>query len=389
MYRPDYVYPDNAAKQALFDAKVKPRVLCRWGGNSRVVVLDPALNPEGYTYEQMLNDPTVPPIMQSRFDEYWNTTVARTCDMIERLPDEWGLSVEYHNTYDPAYFGGKVHYLDGQVPTCHPFLTLDDVDEFMRQDYSKPLENPYIKDRLRFRDELIKASADFKYLGRKGKVLHFTLGFDGPLTVAYMLFGEDIFMLLAAEPEKAKKLMMFITQAAIVRNEALNELAGRPKIASDGGLADDAIQLISTKMYEDLILPSHEFWYAHGSKAAAGSGSRGMHCCGDGTRHFKTIAEKLGLSYFDTGFPVDFGWLRSQLGEGVHISGGPPIHMFTGSRPEQLFDYTRDLLQSGILAGRRFGLREGNNMPPQVPLENMRAVYQACLEYGWFEGKNA
>ncbi len=385
-YRPGYRRPTREEKlqlRTLAGEGRAPRVLCHWGANSRVVVLDPALNPEGFTYAQMLSDPAVPPIIQSRFQEYWNTTIAETCDNPGGLPATWEFSVEYHNVYDAAYFGAPVEFKEGQVPaTRHPFLGLDDVDAFMRQDIRHPLDNPYIKAQLAFREALVKASAGFTHLGRPGKVAPFTLGFDGPLTAAFMLFGDAIFLLMAAEPERARALLLFITEACIIRNQALLELAGRPVRQAYGGLADDTIQLISTAMLEDLVLPAHALWYDRMSTTTPADRRRSLHCCGDGTRHFKTIADILGVSAFDTGFPVDHGALRRELGPEVHIAGGPAVPLFLSGTPEALFEETRRILTSGIKEGRRFGLREGNNLPPRVPLENLHAVYQACLAYG-------
>ena len=385
-YRTDFTYPSNDEKRELQKKAqdgAAPRVLCSWGANPRIVVLNPDLNPEGFTYEQMLNDPTVPPVVQSRFQEYWNTTIARTCDAVGGLPEVWDISVEYHNVYDAAYFGAPVKYPEGQVPSNeHGSFGLD---EFMRQDIEHPLENPYIKRQLAFREELVEAAADFTHLGREARVLPFTLNFDGPLTAAYVLFGEDLFMLLATDPDRARELLLFITRACIIRNKALLELADRPTVSEAGGLADDAVQLISVPMYEEVVMPAHELWYSEMSRSTPESGNRSIHCCGDGTRHFKTMADKLGITAFDTGFPVDHGALRRELGPNVHISGGPPVHLFTGGTPETLFAATRDILTSGIKEGRNFRLREGNNLPPNVPLENLRAVYQACLVHGWYE----
>ncbi|MBF0245051.1 MAG: hypothetical protein HQL31_07235 [Planctomycetes bacterium] len=392
-YRRDYTYPGNDEKRellALAKEGKAPRILCRWVGNSRVVVLDPSLNPEGFTYEQMLHDPGVPPVVQSRFQEYWNTTIAATCDAVAELPEQWEFSVEYHNVYDAAYFGIPVQFTADQVPgTAHGHLGLDDVDEFMKQDIHHPLENPYIRKQLAFREEIVRAAKDFSYLGRKGHVAEFTLGFDGPLTTAFMLFGEDIFMLMASEPEKAKALFLFITEACILRNQALLERAGRPKFRAWVDLADDAIAMVSTPMLRELVLPVHELWYSRMSTSTPADKRRGFHCCGDGTRHFKTMAEELGISYFDTGFPVDHGALRRALGPELAISGGPHIGLFTGGTPQQLFDETRRILESGIKWGGKFGLREGNNLPPGVPLENLRATYQACIEFGKLEAADA
>jgi len=73
------------------------------------------------------------------------------------------------------------------------------------------------------------------------------------------------------------------------------------------------------------------------------------------------------------------------LGPEVGISGGPYIGLFTGGTPGQLYNETRRILESGVKEGRKFSLREGNNLPPCVPLENLRAVYQACIEYGGYQ----
>ncbi len=387
-----FAVPTNEEKQAVWDAYNvhKPiRVPLAWGHNSRVVMLDPTLNPEGYTYEQMLNDPETPLIMLPRWEEYGATVLADTCDVIKKLPDVWTLWVENHNIYDGAYFGayfgGTVQFCDGQVPSIEPFLTEADIDSFMAFDFNTaPLENPWIKDRLAFREKLVDAAKGFEHLGRKGQVVPMTLGFDGPLTVATIVFGTDIYPFMAAEPEKARELLLFITRACIERNRQLNTLACLPEKSEAGGLADDSIQLISGSMYEEVVLPAHELWYSETSTSTRETKNRGIHLCGDATRHFRMLKEKLGIYAFDTGFPVDHGWLRSVLGPDVTISGGPQVDIMCNGTATECYDVTRDILQSDVMEGGRFSLREGNNLPPCVPIENLQAVYRACLDHGWY-----
>jgi hypothetical protein len=57
--------PTNAEKKAVWDAcnALRPiRVPLKWGHCSRIAVLNPELNPEGHTYEQMHHDPR--PLME-------------------------------------------------------------------------------------------------------------------------------------------------------------------------------------------------------------------------------------------------------------------------------------------------------------------------------------
>lgn len=377
--------PTNDEKKAVWEAykaRRPVRVPLRWSTNARIVLLDRRLNPEGYTFETYWRDPQVLMRVQSRYQEYLATTLSRTCDASNELPEMWTFHVDNQNTYDGAYFGAPVEFAPGQCPSNRPCLAEEDVDEFLARDFSRPLDNPWIRERLAFHAELTRAAADFEYLGRKGKVAPFGLGFDGPLTIAAVLTGEAVFTLLAAEPAKARALMDKITHAAFERNKALAERNGPWKKGDWGGLADDSIQLISTPMYEELVMPLHEWWYSATSNTTAATGRRGIHLCGNATRHFPLIHERLGVESFDTGFPVDHGALRKALGPDVEISGGPQVSLLQTGTPDQCYARAREILRSGIMTGGRFILQEGNNLPPACPLENLSAVYSACLDYG-------
>jgi len=221
--------PSDSEKAAVWKAyqeRRPTRVPLRWTANSRIVLLNPELNPEGYGYREFLHEPRVSLAVQARFAEYLATTLNRTCDSSCELPAQWRFAVESQNVYDAAYFGAEVRYEPGQVPCTHQFLTLDDVDAFLARDFSRPLENPWVRDRLAFRERLVAEAEHFSHLGRKGTVAAFGVGFDGPLTVAANLFGSDVFLLLAADPERAERLLRHITEACLLRNQALAGLAG-------------------------------------------------------------------------------------------------------------------------------------------------------------------
>ncbi|MFZ4776913.1 MAG: uroporphyrinogen decarboxylase family protein [Terrimicrobiaceae bacterium] len=358
------------------------RVPLRWNVNARIILLDPRLNPEGWGFRDHCSDPAVTMAVQSRFQEYVAAVLSRTCDFSGELPAQWAFTVDNQNIYDSAYFGAEVFYEPGQTPATHQFLTLDDLDEFLKRDFSRPLENPWIRDRLEFHAQLTRAAESFTYLGRKGVVQPFNAFFDGPVTVATNLFGSEVFVLMADDPDKARELFMTITRAALLRNRALAELAGGWKKADVGWIPDDSILLISAEMLEELVIPVHEFWLSETSNTTAEGGHRNMHLCGDATRLFPLLHRKLGIDGFDTGFPVDHGALRAALGPDVEISGGPEVALLKDGTPEQCHERAAAILRSGIMDGGRFILQEGNNLPPCVPLANLEAVYDACQEFG-------
>ena len=109
-----------------------------------------------------------------------------------------------------------------------------------------------------------------------------------------------------------------------------------------------------------------------------------MHLCGDATRHFPMLRDELNVMSFDTGFPVDHGRLRQTLGPDVEILGGPEVTLLRHGTPEAVYERTRAILQSGVMEGGRFILREGNNLPPCCPEANLEAMYRACLDHGWY-----
>lgn len=373
---------DKAAVWQSYDDRRPTRVPLRWNTNVRIILLDPALNPEGYTFEQYFRDPQVILTIQSRYQEHLATTYSRVADCPAQLPAQWRFRVDTQNTYDGAYLGAPVVFDDGQCPSNQAFLTEGEVSEFLARDFSRPLENPWLREKLALHAELVKAAQDFTYLGRRGEVAPLGIAFDGPVTVAAIIMGTDFFTLLGTEPELAVAFMRKITEAAIGRTRALGDLNGGWVKGEIGVLADDSIQLLSTAMYEELVLPIHEYWYRETSSATPASGKRGIHLCGDVMRHLPILHRHLGVASFDTGFPFDHGRMRRELGPEVEISGGPQVALLCNGTPDQCATRAREILGSGIMTGGRFILQEGNNLPPGCALENLAAVYQTCLEYG-------
>ena len=150
---------------------------------------------------------------------------------------------------------------------------------------------------------------------------------------------------------------------------------------TSGGFADDSIQLVSVDTYREMIMPFHRAWYAMWSE----EGPHGIHLCGDAGRHFPIIHEELNVSSFDTGYPLDHGWVRRTLGNDVYISGGTEASILLNGTGDQVYNRTREILESGIMEGGRFVLREANNLPPNCPEENLSAMYRCCLEHGNYQ----
>jgi uroporphyrinogen decarboxylase len=396
----------NAEVKEVWDAyrrREPVRVPVVFGINPRYTMFDHPANPRRFTFEQFFNDPQVMLERQLEHQEWVRLNVPQDMEM-GLPPDGWDVAVNFFNSYEAAWLGCALRFDADQVPDTTP-LWSDDRRKWMllEQGIPDPFTGGLMQKNWEFYDYFLRKQAEgwtWKGLPIQS-VTPCGLGTDGPLTVACNLRGATEFMTdLRADPDYAWKLLEFVTEATIVRLQAYRRKLGQPLKTQDRvgsprrsrfcseegfhpgwGFADDSVQLISTRMYEDLILPFHRRLVETFSEG----GPISIHLCGDATRHFRFLRDTLNIRSFDTGFPVEFGWLREQVGPDVEIQGGPTVTFLQRATPPDVRAEVKRILTSGITEGGRFILREANNMPPGIPLENLQAMYEAAKEYGRLE----
>lgn len=351
------------------------------GTNSRYFIFNPAANPTAVSFRDYSENPEVMFDTQLRFQRWSRHNILQDAPL--GLPERWSLTPDFQNYYEAAWFGCPIHYLDGQVPDTTPAFA-DCPERVLDRGLPDPFGGLMAKGWQYFQHYQQRAAHE-SYLDRPIQITTpgFGLGTDGVMTVACNLFGpEFVCTAMAAEPQRLDRLFDFITEATIQRMTAWRERTGMSLTVKDFGFADDSIALISTPMYRAHVLPHHRRL----CDTIGPAGTRSIHLCGDATRHFLTIRDELNVWAFDTGFPVDFGALRRQLGPRVRINGGPHIELLRTATPAEVRLEVRRIMQSGILEGGLFLLREGNNLAPYTPLENIEAMYHAGKEFGDFQG---
>jgi hypothetical protein len=337
----------------------------------------PAANPDGLDFRRYSENPDVMLDTQLRFQRWSRFNILQDGEL--GLPEKWNVLPDFQNYYEAGWFGCRIHYFPDQVPD-----TMPDFADAPERVMEKGIPDPFGGLMARALDygEHFKARAGKETFF--GRPIHASLpGFasntDGPMTVACNLFSaEFVCEAMADDPERLHRLLDFITEATIRRMTAWRKLSGIP-VPQDGfGLCDDSIALISPAMYREHMLPYHR----RICDALATPAPRFIHLCGDSTRHFRTLVDELNVRIFDTGFPVDFAALRRELGPTVRIQGGPHVHFLMRATPAEVREEVRRILQSGVLEGGQFVLREGNNLAPGTPMENTEALYHAGREFG-------
>ncbi|MBI4551369.1 MAG: hypothetical protein HY710_03825 [Candidatus Latescibacteria bacterium] len=377
----------NAEVKAIWDAYYKRepiRVPIILGINPRYTMFDDETNPDRISFTAYSTDSLVMLERQLIHQDWIRHHIPQDMEM-GPPQNGWAVYVDFQNYYEAAWLGCDVHHYQGQVPDTAPLLQ-DDTNKhrLFDQGIPDPFEGGLMRRNWAFFDYFKqKQAGGYTYKGLPiASVAPAGLGTDGPLTVACNLRGTTEFMTdLLADPGYARALLDYITEATIVRITAYRQRLGLPLKTPEWGFADDALQLISTDLYESLILPFHRRLVETFSEG----GPNSIHLCGDATRHFGFLRGALNIQSFDTGFPIDFAWVRDQVGPDVEIRGGPSVMLLQTGSPAQVRAEVRRVLSSGVMRGGRFILREANNLPPGVPVENLWAMYETGKEYGQYE----
>lgn len=345
------------------------------GANTRYYMFNLEANPEALDFRRYSENPDVMFDAQLQFQRWSRFNLLQDAEL--GLPDKWTVTPDFQNYYEGGWFGCRIHYFPDQVPDTMPDF-IGAPERLMEKGIPDPFGGLLARTLVYW--EHFKARAEKEtFLDRPIQAAIPVCGTDGPMTVACNLFSaEFVCETMADDPERLHRFLDFITEATIRRMTAWRKLAGIP-VPQDGfGFADDSIALISPAMYREHLLPYHRrLCDALGTPAP-----RGIHLCGDATRHFRTLRDELNIRSFDTGFPVDFAALRRELGPEVRIQGGPHVHFLMQATPAEVREEVRRILQTGVLDGGFFVLREANNLAPGTPLENTEALYQAGREFG-------
>ena len=374
----------NEAKAQLwadYDRRRPSRVPVRLSTNPRIILLDPQLNAEGYTFEQAAVDPEIHVKVSLQWQHYVHTELNRFTDSPFGVPDVWPVHLVPYNVVEAAAFGADVMFPDGQVPTTEPPFDDSRKWELLDADIEHPLESGYLKQLLDFWRDMEKVCADLRFEGRPVRLEPWAAtGTDGPLTVGMNLRGSSFMIDMIDDPEYFDRAMDLFIRAAIVRRRAFFDYWG-DRLERANGMADDSCAMVGADTYCQRILHHHRAFYDAGPSELR----RFMHLCGNATHLFTTMVRHLNVDSFDTGFPVDHGALRRDIGPDIEVSGGPPIDLLLNAAPNEVHCRTRDILLSGIKQGGRFILQEGNNLPPRCPLPNLEAMYQACGDFGGYD----
>lgn len=364
------------------------RVPVRITGSIRNYLQNPELNDSGWTFADFFTTPRAQIDCQLAFQKWVRGHVL--CDQEMGPPKQgWQLVVDFQNSYDAGWFGCPLRVQGNAVPDTVEILK-EDKGRLYDLSCPDPLHGGLLGRALEFFEYMHERAPrmEFEGLPVLPPVTIPGEGTDGPLDAAYKLRGAaEVCLDMLTDPEYYHDLMTFITECLITRMKALRRWRWErmPDSPDKGefrrpnwGFADDAIVLVSPAQYEEFVFPYHRRLVDEFSDG----GPISCHLCGDATRHFRFLRDQLNVRSFDTGFPVDHGWLRRELGPEVEIAGGPPVMTIKNGPAATVREAVRAVCESGVMAGGKFILIAANNLAPGTPVEHLQALYEAAKEFG-------
>ena len=143
-------------------------------------------------------------------------------------------------------------------------------------------------------------------------------GYEGVITSAVLMRGQDFFLDLYDEPEKTHEFLHLLNESIIDFCFLLRRMEGLPPVSDFGSyLCDDFAALIPPKLWDEFVVPYWDRCYA-----ARGTGAyRFLHCEGLSpeqlpylphakiTRFQPSVSEKLTLKDMSVNPEIPFDWL--------------------------------------------------------------------------------
>ena len=143
-------------------------------------------------------------------------------------------------------------------------------------------------------------------------------GYEGIITSAVLMRGQDFFVDLYDEPEKAHEFLRLLNRSIIEFCHWTKRMEGAPPVSDFGSyLCDDFAALIPPGLWDEFVVP---YWDEYYSARATGS-YRFLHCEGMSpsqlkylshakiTRYQPSVSEKLTLENVKDALDIPFDWL--------------------------------------------------------------------------------
>lgn len=258
-------------------------------------------------------------------------------------------------------FGAEVIYFEDDIPTVHGTLLQDedDVEALTVPKVGSGRTGEYIKGI----QEICGIVSDRPVLA----------GIIGPYSLAGRLLDmSEIMILCFEEPEMVEQVLKKVTEFLISYAKALKEAGANGVVMAEpaaGILAPDLLQEFSNPYVEKVreAVEDEDFLFVY-------------HNCGPVEPLYEELSE-LQVSTYSLGNAIDLESMIQKLPKESMIMGNiDPTGILRNGTSELIRQETKVLLEK-CSKYPNFILSSGCDIPPQTPIENLDAFFEAAKEF--------
>ena len=348
------------------------------------------------------------PRIGKSYEEYFSS--ARSTLECQLYGQKWMLEnvksdhyqIKIHPVYcyvsEAATFGCDVEFRKDNIPWVkgHWIETEEDLDKLERMD---AIHGGLHGKELALREEMLRMAGGYKIrfndgveMGIEDKIgisygnFSYASGIAGigvaGRTIGIMLVANDLrgaegmMTDLILRPEFASRLLDIICRKIIQWVEYTKDLLGEPKTGVFVG--DDGAANLSPDLYRTFLLPLQKRIKAHFG------GLTTFHADAKADHILPIVAEELGIDDFSGfGFGDDRDLVARLFGGKAVLSGNiNPMNIESGTRESSMEECRNALQHFAPYSG--YFLKDGDNIPPKTPLENINLLHEAALLYGTY-----
>lgn len=281
------------------------------------------------------------------------------------------MGPSFHNTVEASAMGCEVVFPEHDVAMARTPL-LQSIDQVDRLEVPDPR-----KDGL-----MAKCFEYYEFFRRElGEQMRVTVGgsCDGVFTLATQLVSpRQIIRAMHQDPSAVRKLLDVCLETEVVWTEERMKEEGREgEVHASWSFADDSCQLLSPAMYQEFVAPYHRRLVDRFSRGEVG----GIHMCGHVSHLVPTIRKLFHPQQWDFGYPIDAYWAKESVGDDCVLMGNISPLLPANGTPEEVEAASRRCLDA-VAPGGGFILMDGNNIPGDAPVENVRAMIRVAHTYG-------
>jgi uroporphyrinogen decarboxylase len=292
-----------------------------------------------------------------------------------------GAWTDFQNTFEAGSLGCAVHFPDDDIPWVGEGWVKTD-DDLRRLEAFDYVHNGINARQIAFRQAMIEVADKYPVRFQDGPVFYpganpaLTNTSDGPFGIAGDVMGQvEAFTAIYERPDFLREVLRIITDKMIAWLDFCAQEMRLPRPV-DFAWTDDLAVSLSADTFREFALPFNLRLRSHFD------GWISLHMCGKTDHLLEIFRDDLKINELQGfGYQVDLDHIAEVMGGRAVLIGNVNPMLIRSGTPDQVRDATRTVIEK-LAHYKGLIIQDGNNIPPDAPLENINAMMQAAQLYG-------